>query len=102
VHRARVAEGVVDPPRLEDERAGRGEHDLPSHVEGQLALQHEVALVLAGVGVQGIISPGGRPTSMIVKAPPKLSAVILWVMSRTGRWAPSPGPMKIFLLAATG
>jgi hypothetical protein len=28
--------------------------------------------------------------------------VILWVMSRTGRWAPSPGPMKIFLLAATG
>jgi hypothetical protein len=39
---------------------------------------------------------------MIVKAPPKLSAVILWVMSRTGRWAPSPGLMKIFLLAATG
>src|SRR5215218_5227550 len=50
--RARVAEGVVDPPRLEDERAGRGEHDLPSYVEGQLALQHEGALVLAGVGVR--------------------------------------------------
>src|ERR687896_2441861 len=39
----------------------------------------------------------------VVKAPPKLSAVILWVMSRTGRWAPCAGPMKIFLLfAATG
>src|SRR5215208_7761564 len=50
--RARVAEGVVDPPRLEDERAGRGDHDLASYVEGQLALQHEGALVLAGVGVR--------------------------------------------------
>src|SRR5215207_11183010 len=50
--RARGAEGVVDPPRLEDERAGRGEHDLPSYVEGQLPLQHEGALVLAGVGVR--------------------------------------------------
>src|SRR5829696_4917801 len=49
----------------------------------------------------GIISPGARPTSMIVKAPPKLSAVTLWVMSKTGRWAPSCGPIKIFLLAAT-
>jgi hypothetical protein len=38
---------------------------------------------------------------MIVKAPPKLSAVTLWIMSKTGRWAPSPGPMKTFLLAAT-
>src|SRR5215207_5226118 len=50
--RARVAEGVVDPPRLEDERAGRGDHDFPSYVECQLALQHEGALVLAGVGVR--------------------------------------------------
>src|SRR5829696_10328947 len=49
---ARVAEGVVDPPRLEDERAGLGEDDLPSYVEGKLALQHEGALVLAGVGVR--------------------------------------------------
>src|SRR5215204_7433712 len=49
---ARVAEGVVDPPRLENERAGRGEHDLPSYVKGKLALQHEGALVLAGVGVR--------------------------------------------------
>ena len=37
---------------FENERAGRGEHDLPSHVEGQLALQYKVALVLAGVGVR--------------------------------------------------
>src|SRR5215218_4610364 len=51
--RARVAEGVVDPPRLDDERAARGEHDLPSYIEGQLPLQHdEGALVLAGVGVR--------------------------------------------------
>src|SRR5215218_10061741 len=49
--RARVAEGVVDTSGLEDERAGRGDHDLASYVEGQLALQNEVALVLAGVGV---------------------------------------------------
>src|SRR5215204_7245351 len=49
---ARVAEGVVDPPGLEDERAGLGEDDLPSYVEGQLALQHEGALILAGVGVR--------------------------------------------------
>src|SRR5215216_1782743 len=53
VPHARVAEGVVDTPRLEDERAGRGEHNLPSDVEGQLALEHEGALVLAGVGVRG-------------------------------------------------
>src|SRR5215210_3347055 len=32
-HRARVAEGVVDPSRLEDERAGRGDHDLAANVE---------------------------------------------------------------------
>src|SRR5215218_8660319 len=51
--RARVAVGVVEPPRLADERAGRGEPDLPSYVERQLALQHEGALVLAGVGVRG-------------------------------------------------
>src|SRR5215212_4174845 len=50
---------------------------------------------------RGIISPGGRPTSMIVKAPPKLWAITLWVMSKTGRWTPSCGPIKIFLLAAT-
>src|SRR5215211_2245069 len=48
----RVAEGVVDTSWLEDERASRGEHDLPSDIEGQLALQDEVALVLAGVGVR--------------------------------------------------
>src|SRR5215212_8538177 len=47
-----VAEGVVDPPRLEDERAGRGDHDLAADVEGQLALQHEGALVLSRVGVR--------------------------------------------------
>src|SRR5215203_5366957 len=45
--RARVAEGMVDTSRLDDERAGRGDHDLASDVEGQLALQNEVALVLA-------------------------------------------------------
>src|SRR3712207_258245 len=49
--RARVAEGVVDPPRLEDERTGRGKHQLAADVERQLALQDEGALVLAGVGV---------------------------------------------------
>src|SRR5215216_2140995 len=48
----RVAESVVNTSWLENERAGRGEHDLPSHVEGQLALQYEVALVLAGVAVR--------------------------------------------------
>src|SRR5215208_321092 len=47
-----VAEGVVDPPRLEDERAGRGDHDLAADVERQLALQHEGALVLSRVGVR--------------------------------------------------
>ena len=49
------------------------------------------------------MSPGGMLASMIVNAPPKLSAVTLWVMSKTRRWAPSSGPMKIFLfsLAAT-
>src|SRR5215208_2502728 len=50
--RAHVAEGVVDPSGLYDERADRGYHDLASYVEGQLALQHEGALVLAGVGVR--------------------------------------------------
>src|SRR5215208_4321204 len=49
---ARVAEGVVDTSRLEDKRAGGGEEDLASYVEGQLPLQHEGALVLAGVGVR--------------------------------------------------
>ncbi len=33
----------------------------------------------------GIISPGGRRASMLVKAPPKASAVTLWVMRRVGR-----------------
>jgi hypothetical protein len=49
---ARVAEGVVDPSGLHDQRAGRSDHDLPSDVERQLALQYEVALILAGVGVR--------------------------------------------------
>ena len=49
---ARVAEGVVDPLGLEDERAGWGEEDLASYVEGQLAFQHEGSLVLVGVGVR--------------------------------------------------
>src|SRR5215207_4841612 len=101
--RARVAEGMVDTSRLDDERAGRGDHDLASDVEGQLALQNEVALVLAGVGVWRDHGAWRETSaSMIVKAPPKLSAVTLWVMSKTGRRAPSLGPMKIFLLAATG
>src|SRR5215217_3247244 len=50
---ARVAEGVVAPPRLENERAFRREHHFPSYVKGKLALQHEGALVLASVGVRG-------------------------------------------------
>jgi hypothetical protein len=48
----------------------------------------------------GTIAPEGKPTSVIVKAPPKLSAVTVWVMSKRGRWVPSPGPMKIFLCSA--
>src|SRR5215218_10858677 len=51
-HRARVAEGVVDTSGLYDERASRGEDDLPSDIERQLTLKHEGALVLAGVGVR--------------------------------------------------
>src|SRR5215212_529430 len=48
----------------------------------------------------GTIAPGGKPTSMIVKVPPKPSVVTLWVMSKMERWAPSPGPMKILLCSA--
>src|SRR5215203_1283753 len=51
--RSRVAEGVVDPSGLYDERADRCHDDMAAYVEGQFALQHEVALVLAGVGVRG-------------------------------------------------
>src|ERR687890_1990243 len=50
---ARVAQGVGHPPRLEHVRAHRGDHDLAADVARQLALQHHVALVLAGVGVRG-------------------------------------------------
>jgi hypothetical protein len=46
-----VAEGVVNPSWLEDERASLGDDDLATDVKGQLTLQHEGALVLAGVGV---------------------------------------------------
>ena len=44
---------MVDAPRLDDERANRSDHDPAAYVEGQLALQNEVALVLSGVGVRG-------------------------------------------------
>src|SRR5215213_9912940 len=50
---ARVAQGVGHPPRLEHIGAHRGDHDLAADVARQLALQHQVALVLAGVGVGG-------------------------------------------------
>src|SRR5687767_1466094 len=49
---ARVAEGMVNPSWLDNERAGWGDYDLAADVERQLALQHEGALVLAGVGVR--------------------------------------------------
>src|SRR5918998_3068165 len=51
--RARVAEGVVNPSWLEYERASPGGDDLTADVEGQLALQHEGALIFTGVGVRG-------------------------------------------------
>src|SRR5215218_1486104 len=50
---ARVAQGVGHPPRLVHVGAYRGDHDLAADVARQLALQHHVALVLAGVGVRG-------------------------------------------------
>src|SRR5829696_9545957 len=50
---ARIAQGVGHPPRLEHIGASRGDHDLAADVARQLALQHHVALVLAGVGVRG-------------------------------------------------
>src|SRR5215212_1353307 len=50
---ARVAQGVGHPPRLVHVGADRGDHDLAADVQRQLALQHYVALVLAGVGVRG-------------------------------------------------
>src|SRR5215204_4850006 len=50
---ARVAQGVGHSPRLEHVGAHRGDHDLAADVARQLALQHHVALVLAGVGVRG-------------------------------------------------
>src|SRR5215207_3375972 len=50
---ARVAQGMGHPPRLEHVGAYRGHHDLAADVARQLALQHHVALVLAGVGVRG-------------------------------------------------
>jgi hypothetical protein len=100
--RARVAEGVVDPLGLRtNEPAGASTISPPtSKVNSPSSTKAHSSSRVWVCG--GIISPGGRPTSMMVKAPPKLSAVILWVMSRTGRWTPSCGPMKIFLLAATG
>src|SRR3712207_9291006 len=49
---ASVAEGVVNPSGLHDERAGWGDHKLAADVKGQLALQNEVALVLVCVGVR--------------------------------------------------
>src|SRR5215218_6812405 len=53
---ARIAQGVGHPPRLEHVGAPRGHHDLAADVARQLALQHHVALVLAGVGVRGVSS----------------------------------------------
>src|ERR687890_324260 len=50
---ARVAQGMGHPPRLEHVGAYRRDHDLAADVARQLALQHHVALVLAGVGVRG-------------------------------------------------
>src|SRR5215203_1037501 len=50
---ARVAQGVGHPPRLVHVGAYRRDHDLAADVARQLALQHHVALVLAGVGVRG-------------------------------------------------
>src|SRR5215217_6618411 len=50
---ARVAQGMGHPPRLEHVGAYRRDHDLAADVARQLALQHRVALVLAGVGVRG-------------------------------------------------
>src|SRR3712207_1464976 len=47
-----VAEGVVDPSWLQDERPDRSDHDLAADVKRQLALQHEVALVLTDVGAR--------------------------------------------------
>jgi hypothetical protein len=97
---ARVAQNVGHIAWLEDIVAGLGNHYLAADVTRRFAFQHEVALVLAGVGMRG-----DHHTQR--KAPlfdRERSAVILWTMSKTGRWAPSPGAMKIFLfsLAATG
>src|SRR5215210_2896142 len=55
---ARVAQSVGHPPWLEDGGAGRGDHDLAADVARQLALEHEVALVLAGV--RGYHHPRGE------------------------------------------
>jgi hypothetical protein len=100
--RARVAEGVVAPLGLRtNEPAGATTISPPTSKVNSPSNTKAHSSSRAWV-CGGIISPGGRPTSMIVNAPPKLSAVTLWVMSKTGRWAPSPGPIKIFLLAATG
>src|SRR5215216_7015892 len=101
--RARVAEGVVDTPGLMTKDPAGANTIFPptSKVSSPSNTTKAHSSSRAWV-CEGIISPGGRPTSMIVKAPPKLCAVTLWVMSKMGRWAPSPGPMKIFLLAATG
>jgi hypothetical protein len=45
------------------------------------------------------MSPGGMRASMLVEAPPKPSAVTLWVLPKMGRWAPSSGPIRIFLFS---
>src|SRR5215217_5329139 len=49
----RVTQGVGEAPGLEDVGARWRDYDLASHVARQLAAQHEVALVLVGVGVGG-------------------------------------------------
>ena len=82
---ARVAEGVVDTPGfMTKEPSGASTISPPTtKVNSPASTKAHSSSRVWVCG--GIISPGGRPTSMIVNAPPKLWAVTLWVMSKTGR-----------------